>query len=341
MHGKRDVLIMAAAAGLLLFMCAFVSSGQILPDAANCYYQEEQPEAFSFSFERYGACVALSSVTALCVFALLERRQGRKVDTAFILLALLSGLFFSRLFYVLANIVFYAECAGFIAALRLHEGGMSLSGALFGFFLAERAVYRKQDGPVSSMAVSACVFVLLERLSEHFGHTGFGRDSGAEAESLFYMADGWGYVLRIYVIEAIVAAAILVCLLIFRKSKMGQTDGQRQLALFLILYGFTQVVMESLRADRHMVLGFVKIQMFTSFLPAAGITVYNAWKRRRSCLPVILCVLYAGAVFFLEKALDRGWIPLEEQVYLCYVVLTAAAVILSLRTVNKKEECTA
>ncbi len=75
--------------------------------------------------------------------------------------------------------------------------------------------------------------------------------------------------------------------------------------LFFLLFGTAQILMESLRADRHMIWGFVKAQQVLAMLMATGGLVILAKRVQRIPAAVVASAAAAAAAFGLEKALDR------------------------------------
>ena len=135
------------------------------------------------------------------------------------------------------------------------------------------------------------------------------------------MPDEYGAVHNVWLIEAICALAIfiaLAALIRFTQARPGDC-----FAVFILLYGASQVLLESLRADRHMILGFVKVQQVFAMLMTAGGFVFFAQRIYKTTLAVCLSVLTAGIVFLLEKALDRLDIS-ALILYTGYIILLVA-----------------
>ncbi|NLX82303.1 MAG: hypothetical protein GXZ04_00575 [Clostridiales bacterium] len=302
---QKAFLILAFLFGLAV-LCLFVSDGQIKPDAQNAYYIGEQHPGYTWGFQRYGCLLALSVLLALAA-AYLALGKGRSQGLLILpLLTLFLGLLFSRGLYYLSMLGFYMGKADVWAIFRLHEGGLSMSGALLGALMGLMLVYQKRKDTrlLHAAAVALAVFVLLARLAEHAAGTGYGFD--VEFSGWFAILDLYGNLLRVWLIEALCALVILVYLLM-RNKKCPQAQ-DTQVTVFFFLYGTTQVLMESLRTDRHMIWGFVKVQQIIAMLFAAGsltLLVKRSGKPKRMLAALAVSSLVAALAFGLEKALDR------------------------------------
>ena len=112
--------------------------------------------------------------------------------------------------------------------------------------------------------------------------------------------------------------------------------------LFLLLFGASQVILESLRYDRHMtVKAFVRLQQIISLLLlGAGIVTLAArnWntKRKLSVLALFSFLLAAGLGVAIEFALDRVNIS-HYLIYPVFVLVLSLPVCMGLR-LRKNEE---
>ncbi len=320
-HMKNLLYWMAALLGLAV-LCLFVPDGLMLYEAQNAYYVGEAPVAYQLQVWPYGCTLALGAVIAILLVVFLTRNLKPRPQTAQLsALSLWLGIIFSRALYCLANISFYAEETGSLAFLRIWEGGMSMAGALLGAALAARLVMNKTDVRrfMDTAAVSLAAFVLIARIGEKYTTMGFGMD--VDFSGLFVIEGNFGGILNVWLMEAMIALFILITLVILNLSKKGLAgDG---MMLFFLLYGTAQILMESLRADRHMIWGFVKAQQVLAMLMATGALVLFAKRVRRIPAAVIASVAAAAASFGLEKALDRLNIS-PVILYSAYVLVLAS-----------------
>ncbi len=313
-------LLLVALAALSLL----VPSGEILPEALNAYYVGETPAPYQFALRPYGLALASAFVLAGAVFVFLARK---KHDASwaelirFLTLAALLGICLSRALFCVANSAFYAQAFQQAAFLKIWEGGMSMTGAIGGFALAALILKRcaHEGSHPDALALAAAMFVFVARLGEKYAGTGFGAD--VEFSGIFTLPDEYGAVLNVWLMEALCALVIfiaLAALIRFTQARPGDC-----FAVFFLLYGASQIFFESLRADRHMILGFVKVQQVFAMLMAAGGFIFFARRIHKTALAVCLSVLTAVIAFLLEKALDRLDIS-ALVLYAGYIILLAA-----------------
>ena len=287
----------------------------------------------------YGACVALAAL--LAVLALLQLRADRvkeaygQVDgpTAAIfrigvldlaLWCIPAAFVGARLAYCLARSSFYFLEIGPMSVLRTWEGGFMLYGAVLGALLAAGLLARRCGAGVTAtldeLAVPGLLAVAVCRLGE--GLTGEGVGAWVESAALmrfpFAVQNEFGeWQLAVFVLEA--AAALLIALAVLR-VQAGQ--GER-ITTALLLYACCQVVLESLRMDSCLKIGFVRVSQVISAVVILGVTVLRAQRaggrplviRRAAGLGV--CAALVGGI---EWALDKT--PVSN--VLMYGVMIAA-----------------
>lgn len=333
MSTGRKLLYAALTVLLLVAAALFTSDGKILSEVPNLYFTAQGGSPFRLTLHPYGLGVALAGLVSLSLFVYCEKGDERAFR--FSALCALLAFVLSRLLYVLVNASFYFRYSGLIAMLRADEGGMSMSGALLGAWIAFLLLYGRSGRPARGLTFAFSLFVPLERLCEFLSENGLGVGREVELdEGLFAVSGDWSCLLRVYLIEAILGALILLFVILLSKGRM--TDGEKLFRVFIWVYGITQVMMESLRGDHHMEWGFVKAQMFFAFLPAMGVLILESEGKKRKLLSLGLSVVFAGAVFALEKARDRGWIPSEEGVYAVFTLVTVLFLMYGLLTLLRK-----
>ena len=318
--------IVLIAAGLAAML--FIPDGLILDQVRNAYYTGNH-EAFSMSVRPYGITVAAGAACAAALFLLIRfakgERDGKAVrrNLAFLAGAVCLGFILSRLIYCLTSIIFYCNEAGAGAILRWWEGGMSMTGVLLGVLASAAMTIRKDGRSCEALVPSLALAIAAARFAERFEDVQIGRGMDVEFENILSIPGEWGSVLNVWLIE--LAAAVLVCagLLAWRAADKRCPRGFAFLAAFLVFYGIVQILMESLRKDQHMIWGFVKSQQLFSFLLAFLLLMSFAWVRKRKAATGLTAAALAGAVFGLEKALDRLSIP-DGWIYLAYTAVIAA-----------------
>lgn len=338
MKGIKTALLVFASL-FLLALAATVPTGKILPLVQNAYYIGEEPGA-PLSFQAYGGMAAAGLALFGAIVSLRAAKKSRDKGKAmakglrYFVLAGCLGFVCARLLYCLVCIDFYTGIAPLNAVLKWWEGGMSMTGALVGAAAAALIVWKDEPAGYEGAALGLPVFVLPARLGEKHAGTGYGMD--VEFEGLFALPGAFGGVLNVWIMEAAAAALILLALLLWRKDRLCPR-GKRYLMAFFICYGAVQILMESLRADRHMIWGFVKAQQLFSFLLAGGCLAAFAWRCGRRIAALAASVLLAAGVFGLEKALDRLSIP-ALWLYLAFAALILGYLAFCAKVIRRDEK---
>ena len=307
---------------LLLVLCFVVPDGQILWEAADALYTGDALSAFSWSAFPYGIGLAASALVAfLFSFLLARRRVSLHRALAWFACALALGIVFSRLLYCVVETAYYnPKWLSSLAGLRLWDGGMAMTGAIAGILLAGKLI---PDGR-SLIPVAAPVFIAGARLSELFIQLGYG--PSVDFEGILTQQVGYATRLNVSLLEAAMALVILICILLLLRwaSHRQMTLGNKHpICAFLILYGISQLLMESLRKDRHMIWGFTKAQQIFAILLVLGALLYLASGKKekgRVWLASLCCVV---PLIGLEFALDRVDVPILI-LYGAYLLILAA-----------------
>jgi len=264
----------------------------------------------------FGVWVAVGLALALCLLALLSRKMKWKQGAflTFAVLALPLGFVFSRLLYC-----FVDESLGFSMPLwaiaQVNIGGFSIMGALLGACLA--AVIAGKIAGMHAAQLMDCLgpaflmLVIFERLGERVIE-GFGQSRALTMDlfiNSFLAVEGDnGYFLATYMIEA--AAAAVLCAILILDLKVTRRAGDTFIK-FMLLFGATQIILESLRYDQHMTVhAFVRIEQILSMtLLGVGVIVLAVrnWKNRfkLSLAAVILIPVVVGIGVCIEFMIDR------------------------------------
>lgn len=285
----------------------------------------------------YGACVALAALLAVLALrqlrvAQVKRRYGQAaiaaifpVDALDLALWCIPAAFVgARLAYCLARASFYFLELGPLSVLRTWEGGFMLYGAAFTALLAAGLLARHRGADVAAtldeLAVPGLLAVAVCRLGEGLIGEGVGAWVESEALMRFPLAiqNEFGeWQLAIFMLEA--AATLLMALYALRV----RTGTGERITTALLLYACCQVVMESLRMDACLKIGFVRVNQVISAVVIFAIAVLRA--RRAGGRALIIrraaglgaCVALIGGI---EWALDKT--PVSN--VLLYGVMTAA-----------------
>ncbi len=265
-------------------------------------------------FTLYGALAALSLAVLLAVSFLTLRKKGAGYE-AFIRLAVLAiplAFLGSRITFCLSNLAYYLETIGDPALmLKVWEGGASMTGAMIGVILAALLAAKWSNLPAGTM-LDAVAFgmpaaLVIERLAEPLCEMGWGKY--LQSPAFNFMAGLTQGMHPVFAYEAIVAAVIGVAMIVyFRKHKAAGGDA---LGFFLVLYGCSQTVLESLRNDGHMkVIHFVRINqvaaivMATTVLIIWGIRCFKHNGKRESLVSWLTAVVCIGFGVVQEFAAD-------------------------------------
>ena len=338
---------------VLLLVCFTVTDGKVLESAIDFYqtgtwwdddWQEHDSLAgMTFTFKPYGTVVAAGVLAALSAAFFLDGRKHAKRYCVFSLIAVIGGLALSRLLYCAICPFYYtAHYLPSGTLFRLWDGGMSMVGALLGVLLAGVLVPDSRGCVPLAAPLLIAGARMAERFSNQIGH-GFqvGFDNFLSVER------GWGYRLNVHFIETVMALLIFGMVLLLPAILRGQTDGKRGAAMrmpaFLTVYGITQILMESLRKDEHMVWGFVKVQMILYlFMAMLGMAMVcyggkplTDFKRNRWCYGLLVSMISAVLLIGFEFALDKSDIP-DGLIYVFYVLVLIFYLVMFFRQMRRR-----
>lgn len=239
---------------------------------------------FGAPLTRYGCLAALGLGLTLAV-ALWRCLRARIPYGAFVTMAA-CGVplcwLCSRLFFVLASYGYYlVELGDASLALRFWDGGYSITGAYVGLLLAAVAAHgltRQPFGKLAdALALGMPLGLMVARLAERGTGLGEGQQVPENWPALLSIDTEYGLLHAVCVYEAVAAALIFVVLLAFQRARKRR-DGDL-LLLFTLLYGCSQVVLESLRVDGHMTVHMgVSVQQVLCAVMA--VTVLILWITR-------------------------------------------------------------
>ena len=239
----------------------------------------------------YGLCVGGSALLYLCAVGVLGYKKRLPSGTVRLygLLSLLLGFICARALFCAVNYSYYAETLGDLSAmLRFWDGGFSMVGMLCGLvlaaFLTARACNVRFGATLDVAAVPMGLLIAGMRLAERFTALGVGKqvEAGVLGRSWLLVTEQLGVLtisrLAVYRYEAVAALAILlVMLLLFPWRKPLKTHRPGDLAMvFFALYGAVQVLLESMRDDGHMVMGFLRVEQLGAVLmPLLALLIFT------------------------------------------------------------------
>ena len=290
----------------------------------------------------YGIGVALSVLAAMGLMQVLRTAEARKQAgmqaigvihrirvQEYALWCVPAAFVCARLAYCLAQFGFYFMEMGAVSVLRTWEGGFMLYGAALGAALAAASLAKRRGasvaGALDEIAAPGVLSIAICRLFE--GVTTEGVGAWVENEALMrfpfaVMNEYEEWQVAVFLLEALVALVIWLAVL-----RIPQGKGERALTA-LLLYACCQIVLESLRMDGCIKVGFVRVSQVISaaaVLFVTGIRAYRAGGGRLLGLRAAVVVVCAAAVGVMEWALDKT--PVSN--VLIYAMMTACCAVLA------------
>ena len=299
-------------------------------------------ELFGIRVYAFGACVMLGTVCAMIVTGVMCRAYRMKKGAAPLigLMSMVFGIVVSRLAFCLMN-----QELGQMMPLHVWPwvaaGGWSMSGLIAGVilsgFVSARILKEKPGKVLDILTLAVLPVIIAERFGERWIED---FDISRPLDSAFlaksFLATGTDDpCLATYYVAAAVSLALFIILL-FRTGKKEQ-DGRIAVS-FLLLFGASSVVLESLRYDRFLSISFVGLQqVLAAVMLAAGVILAVKMSRRRGTAEAIAALvslpLMVGIVLGLEFALDRTtWNKIL--LYTCMIITVAAPAALGLRLLS-------
>ena len=255
----------------------------------------------------YGLFLGLVSLLCAGALALRVEKKARYTVPLWAALCVICGLLGARLVYWLVNFeVYFTQLKNPLSFFWFRDGGLSMTGALLGAALGTvlaRALGGKKaglslPGMMDALAAPVCLMICFERLLEWLLlDMGFGPEM--QSAGIFTVTRAYGPYLNTALLSAVAAFIMALWLLPFKGKRAGDC-----FLLFLLFYGLTQTLFESLRTDAHMMWNFVHAQMLFAVLMAAFASAVFARRRHKLLQSLALSLLAAGLIVALEFALD-------------------------------------
>ena len=280
----------------------------------------------------YSVGIAVAVLMCIAAFVLLSRPRMPLGNVLLISgCAALGGLLGARLVYWLGALDFFiGRTHNALSFFWWTDGGFSLFGAVAGAagsaWAASRILHEPSD-MLDALAFPLLLFTAEGRLLEW---TAMGMDFGAERENPVWLtvAGEYGRHLNVALMEAILMVGIAACL-IFRMKRLRHERVFLRDALFLL--GLCEVLMISMRRDSYMMWGFVHQEQLFFYLMSSFMVIMTGFEARKPVSGIIGALITAGAIVFLEYALDgRVIVPfafMREWADLFWYVLFALCLI--------------
>lgn len=285
-----------------------------------------------YAFGLYVALGALCAVLALWVMSSwLRLKKGTAALTA--LVSGICGLVVSRLAFCLLNQEL-GSLTPFHIWPQISSGGWSMFGLIGGIFLggwiSARILHEKTGSILDILSLAVLPLIAAERIGENrtdYFDISRTLDSSALKGSFLVVGDDECYLATYYVAAAVaVILFIILAVLFFRHEANGGLT-----VCFMLLFGASSIITESLRYDFFLSISFVKLQQVAAALMlAAGVVAAirrsNRPKSALAAAAVVSLPVMVGAVIGLEFALDRTmWNKLLIYLGMIAVVAVPAA----------------
>ena len=303
---------------------------------------------FRMRMYTFGLWVAFGMLLAVVMLALLLKKKKAGTAALQSVLTISLGLVFSRFLYGITDDTI-GQSSPLWVLVRLNLGGYSLYGALGGAILAAwlTAKLSKQRfiDCLDPVAPAFLLFVICERLGEGtLGEVleGFGWSRELIYSELpgtvFSITDGNAWYLATWRMEALIAAVLFVLVL---RWSLKKQNSRPPFICFMLLYGSTQIIMESLRHDLHMTLiSFVRVEQILSMVllgVAVIILSVGKWHTHRTLAlaGLISIPLVTAIAVGIEFMIDRTAIN-RYLLYLCFIAVVAIPVVLGFRLLKEE-----
>lgn len=283
----------------------------------------------------YSVVLALAICAGICLFmacCLHAGLSGTKAAAAALLSVVLGGLF-GRLLYWNCRADSFETL---VQALTTPAAGcFALAGGFFGCTVSAAVVNRRNPEllpMLDCMSIAGCAAIALGRLGNFFTAA----DRGQIAADLTWLP--WAYPVQnsasglpeyrfaTFLFQALVCLVLLAVLLwLFFSPKQRYTNGDLT-ALFLLVYGASQVLLDSTRYDSLYLRsnGFVSMVQILAAVALAGGIGYFSWRGvktggvRRWMIPVwVLIAGFFGCAGYMEYYVQRH----GRLSFFCYSVM--------------------
>jgi prolipoprotein diacylglyceryltransferase len=298
-------------------------------------------EIFNISVYKYGVFVSLGALFALITALFSEKRKKLKYGSSILtfVIAVPLSLLLSRLLFCFTDAAFKPFLT-FKNIFNFRLGGMSMFGAILGVilaaFIASKILNANDKAQLDAAAPSIMAFVFFERIGEKHSGIGISRPlvTGVLDNSFLSLRGDYDIYLKTWLLEAAAAAVLLAVLFnMLKKDK----DGYVFLS-WLLLFGGSQAVFESLRFDYHMRFAFVGVQQLlaaaffgTGIIKfACKIKPLNAKAKIALTLFPISVLAILGLEFLIDRSSISKWL-----LYAVYIAIIAVNWALAL---NLKKE---
>lgn len=286
--------------------------------------------------------MALAVLTGILFFLAAYIRRSKDLTGAALLcpLAILVSLFLARLIHWYFSPDSYESLKA--ALSDFFHSGYALSGAFFGCLLSAvilRALNIVKNLPLAldCMSIGGCAAIAVGRLGSFFAAENRG-EILADVTNLPWVypvvnatSGEMEYRVATFLFQAVIAGVILLVLLFLywrNVEKQKHRDGDMAL-LFLLLYGTSQIVLDSMRYDslRLRSNGFISIvQVFCALALVLCMAIFTIRLRKKYCIVawLVFAACMSGAAYMEYYVQRHG-----DQALLAYAVMCVCLTIIS------------
>jgi len=266
----------------------------------------------------YGVFAAAAALVLAAGMRVLGRKLPKGTASLFGVLGMVLGVAGARILYCVCNLSTFTETfENPWLMLCFFDGGLSMPGAIVGLLAAALITARVQKLSAAQVLDAMCLpmglSLALMRFGEQFTDLGVGKavTEGFATASLPWlfqqsrMGVAVEYRLNVWAYEAAAALIIFVVTLLVSR-RLRRRAGDTALFFFSLL-GATQIILESMRDDGHMLLIFLRVgQLAAAFMPiiACGVLTKRIYGRGRKAAVWTVMILCAAALVILEFSLD-------------------------------------
>jgi prolipoprotein diacylglyceryl transferase len=241
----------------------------------------------------YAMLILLGIVVGLLVADRRWQARGGRAGTVYdvALWAIPLGIVGARLYHVLTDWPTYFGDGGlgFIAALKIWEGGLGIWGAVAGGFLGGAIACRRRGIPLSHFADAVAPAIVLAQAIGRWGNWVnqelFGRPTDVpwavqiDPENRPAGFEEFATFHPTFLYESLWNLGVFAVLLwADRRWRLGHG---RVFALYVMLYTVGRLWIELLRIDTASIVLGLRVNVWTSVLVFAGALAYFVWSARR------------------------------------------------------------
>lgn len=271
---------------------------------------------FGLTAHAYGLCAAIAAAVLIIGMKLAGKKLPEGTASVLGVLGMVLGIAGARLVYCACNVSTFTETfENAWLMLNFFDGGLSLPGLIAGLIAAAAITARVMKAGfgdvLDAASIPAGLSLAALRFGEQFTDLGIGKvvEEGFFTQNLpwlfsfsrmgvsvEYRMNVWGY-------EVFAGVVIFVLMLLFARCLVRSGD---KAVLFAALFGTSQILLESMRDDGHMLLIFLRVGQLGAaalVMLALGLALRGA-SLREKWIRWMVMILCAVMIVLLEFSLD-------------------------------------